>query len=47
MKVKCTCQHEAQDKLHGKNVRVANPTAKGSDGKIEYRCTVCKTLHRK
>lgn len=33
--IKCTCEHEAQDKLHGKKMRVYNPTVKG------YRCTVC------
>jgi len=32
----CTCKHELQDKIHGKNRRVCNPTTKGTG-----RCTVC------
>jgi len=36
MIVKCDCVHEEQDKLHGKNNRVANPTMKN-----QTRCTVC------
>lgn len=31
----CTCEHEYQDKKHGKSKRVHNPCAKG------YRCSVC------
>jgi hypothetical protein len=46
MKVKCNC-HEGQaatyqDKQYGKDVRIANPTAK----KDEYRCTVCNRIHQ-
>ena len=36
--VKCKCQHEQQDAMYGKGVRVANATAKGLN-----RCTVCNT----
>lgn len=31
----CTCIHKGQDSLHGKGMRVFNPTNKG------FRCTVC------
>lgn len=41
----CKCIHEYQDKLYGKNIRVMNATEKGSQDKIEVRCTVCKTVH--
>lgn len=40
--LKCTCQHEWQDKTYGKGMRVCNPTAKKSGDKVIYRCTVCK-----
>jgi plasmid rolling circle replication initiator protein Rep len=36
MIAKCTCVHEYQDKLHGKNNRVCNVTFKKN-----LRCTVC------
>lgn len=39
MKIKCTCKHEGQDALHGKQVRVANLTA--SKANVRARCTVC------
>ena len=35
----CTCEHEYQDKIYGKNKRVHNQTKK-QDGKV-WRCTVC------
>lgn len=37
--VPCTCkhEHEYQDRVYGRNMRVMNPRIK--DG--EYRCTVC------
>lgn len=31
----CSCSHEGQDKMYGKNMRVFNPTKDG------FRCTVC------
>ena len=35
----CSCQHEAQDKLYGRGMRLFNEcTVNGRDG---YRCTVC------
>lgn len=39
MKMKCDCEHAAQDEIHGKNIRVFNKTKK-TPGNI-YRCTVC------
>ncbi|MDD4081825.1 MAG: hypothetical protein PHD05_00425 [Sphaerochaetaceae bacterium] len=41
MVLKCTCDHEFQDKEHGEKQRVHNPTLKGKTGSIIYRCTVC------
>lgn len=35
----CTCTHEFQDKMYGKNKRVWN--AMGATGKNGIRCTVC------
>jgi hypothetical protein len=40
MVVKCICKHEAQDKIHGEQNRVANETKDPT----RVRCTVCKTL---
>jgi hypothetical protein len=37
----CTCKHEAQDKLHGKQMRVMN-----SDLKKGFTCTVCGAKHK-
>ena len=37
--LKCVCTHKAQDKFHGKHMRVFNLTKKG--GENIYRCTVC------
>lgn len=37
----CTCKHQAQDELHGKQNRVHNPTAKG------MKCTVCGSVKTK
>jgi len=37
--IKCDYENKYQDKVFGKNNRVANQTKK-SEGKI-YRCTVC------
>jgi hypothetical protein len=41
---KCTCQHEYQDKEHGKGMRVHNqlkPVNKMDT--LKFRCTVCKS----
>lgn len=35
----CTCTHEVQDKMYGKNKRVWN--AMGPAGKSGIRCSVC------
>lgn len=37
MKMKCNCEHDFQDKEHGKGVRVHNPCKEGKT----FRCTVC------
>jgi hypothetical protein len=39
--MKCTCQHEDQDEIHGKGRRVFNSLPKEKDRPQEYRCTVC------
>lgn len=35
----CNCPNEQQDKIHGKNRRVHNKTAK--ENPVIFRCTVC------
>lgn len=45
-KVICQCTNESQDKLHGKQVRVANTTARQDKDFNEVRCTVCQKIHR-
>lgn len=35
MKKQCDCTHSGQDKIHGKGVRIYNPSKAGA------RCTVC------
>lgn len=43
--VKCSCNHEFQDKQYGKGNRVANHApAKGAKPN-RYRCTVCQKEH--
>ncbi len=37
----CVCNHEQQDKIHGKNHRVFNETEKKAGESKVYRCTVC------
>ena len=37
----CGCDHKFQDKEHGQNQRVHNPT---KDTPTQYRCTVCGTV---
>lgn len=39
--MKCTCKHEEQDQMYGKQNRVWNPIGKGSDLGKDYRCSVC------
>ena len=38
--LRCSCEHEYQDRVYGKGARVHNAMKKKS-GKITYRCTVC------
>lgn len=38
----CDCKHEYQDKLYGKNHRVANKRV--TKDRDEYRCTVCSKV---
>ena len=45
-RILCKCSHEYQDKLYGKQVRLANATAKGDQQNVEVRCTVCKQTQR-
>lgn len=40
MIVRCICKHETQDRIHGTQNRVMNPTKDPSKG----RCLVCKLL---
>jgi len=42
--INCNCQHTEQDKLHGKNKRVANQMVTKA-GQSKYRCTVCLREH--
>jgi len=39
--MQCVCEHEYQDKKHGKGNRVMNPRKDG------YACTVCGRVHPK
>ncbi len=41
--LKCSCQHEYQDKAHGLFQRVCNSISKGV--KIAWKCTVCNKVH--
>lgn len=41
--VTCSCEHEYQDRIHGKNRRVANWAKK----KVAHICTVCGKQHIK
>jgi len=49
MKVKCNCKHEGQDKLHGKDIRIATPinSSKTLGQLKKVRCTVCGSIHDK
>lgn len=48
MFVKCSCAHEYQDQMYGKQVRSANPVNKSKVvGKLQaVRCTVCRSIHK-
>lgn len=46
--IRCSCEHDGQDQLHGKYNRVHNLTVKGkSSGMFTWRCTVCGTINTK
>lgn len=40
-KMQCTCKHEFQDKVYGKQVRLATPCKGAPAGQQSIRCTVC------
>ena len=43
--IECVCEHESQDKTHGRQKRVMNGLPKKAVGdKREYRCTVCERV---
>lgn len=43
MILRCNCNHEYQDHVYGKQLRVHNPKKrdKGGNAPQEWRCTVC------
>lgn len=44
--VSCTCQHAAQDEMHGKGIRVATPVnTQQKKNLFVVRCTVCGREH--
>lgn len=44
-KIKCTCQHEQQDKMYGPGVRLANDLPrKPQSVMVDVRCTVCAKI---
>ncbi len=44
---RCTCEHDAQDAMHGKHMRVKNQTKQGLKPEDrKWRCTVCGTPKR-
>lgn len=45
--IKCSCQHEQQDKMYGKGMRVANAkaTKNPKDPTRQVSCTVCSKVH--
>jgi RNase P subunit RPR2 len=45
-KIQCKCAHAFQDEKYGKQVRIANSTAKQDNTYVEVRCTVCGTTQR-
>lgn len=50
MLIKCTCNHQFQDEVYGKNMRVTTPVnkskEKGTNKLREVRCTVCGKTHQ-
>jgi hypothetical protein len=39
--IKCTCEHDAQDGFHGKQMRVHSKIKQRETGNKMWRCTVC------
>lgn len=39
--MKCSCEHQGQDRMYGKGNRLFNVTIKGKQGPEVYRCTIC------
>lgn len=43
----CSCQHEYQDSVYGKKMRLMNRKKMASkDATPTYKCTVCNTQHK-
>lgn len=49
IRVRCTCEHPAQDRMYGKGIRVGAPVDKsrktGSGRLTSAVCTVCGKVH--
>lgn len=45
--LKCTCEHEYQDKKYGDKMRVMNMRGGNKLAQPTYRCTVCKKERQK
>lgn len=43
--VKCSCLHTEQDKMYGKQNRLANHAPSKNSKPKRYRCTVCQREH--
>jgi hypothetical protein len=43
--VNCTCVHESQDQIYGKNKRLANKKEAKANSKPDYKYTVCGKIH--
>lgn len=41
MKHPCTCQHDRQDSINGKGIRIFNMTKPTPGSNQSFRCTVC------
>ena len=44
---KCTCHHEYQDKIYGRNNRLHNDAPKSNNGNGGWRCTICLAIKSK
>lgn len=45
----CTCTHDYQDSVYGKQKRVCNPIGKDAKGTSDgtHKCTVCGKKHKR